>query len=193
MVSRDTADVLVILLARLTRGEVHVQPQPDKPAKLINIQQVKTDLCPDLCDVLLPLHAMTGCDTTSAPFRKGKKKPLMLAKCSVEFRSHLAIFNNKQSDKVSIAEAGEKLMMMMYNVKQFKTLDMARYFHLKQMITHPGLSSITKLSTLSPTSGSAKMHSFRVFLQVQSWDGNDSDPLELGMGNESWQLASYRF
>ena len=82
---------------------------------------------------------MMGCDTTSAPFRKGKKKPLMLAKRSVEFRSHLAIFNNKQSNKVSIAEAGEKLMMMMYNVKQFKTLDMARYFHLKQMITHPGL------------------------------------------------------
>ena len=143
VVSRDTADVLVILLARLTRGEVHVQPQPAKPAKLINIQQVKTDLYPDLCDVLRPLHAMTGCDTTSAPFRKGKKKPLMLAKRSVEFRSHLAIFNNKKSDKVSSAEAGDKLMMIMYNVKQFKTLDMARYFHLKQMITHPGLSSIT--------------------------------------------------
>ena len=43
VVSRDT-DVLVILLASLTRGEVIlVQPQPDKPAKLINIQQVKTD------------------------------------------------------------------------------------------------------------------------------------------------------
>ena len=112
VVSRDT-DVLVILLARLTRGEVIlVQPQPGKPAKLINIQQVKTDLGPDLCDVLLPMHAMTGCDTTSAPFQKGKKKPLMLAKHSIEFRSHLAIFNNKQSDKVSIAEAGEKLMIL---------------------------------------------------------------------------------
>ena len=105
---------------------------------------MKTDLCPNLCDVLLPLHVMTGCDTTSAPFRKSKKQPLMLAKRSVEFRSHLAIFNNKQSDKVSIAEAGEKLMMM-YNVKQFKTLAMARYFRLKQMIAHQGLSSITKL------------------------------------------------
>ena len=127
VVSRDT-DVLVILLARLTRGEVHVQPQPQpqpgKPVKLINIQQVKADLGPDLCDVPLQLHAMTGCDTTSAPFRKGKKKPLMLARHSVEFRSHLVIFNNKQSDNVSIAEAGEKLMMMMYN---------ARYFRLKQM------------------------------------------------------------
>ena len=162
-------------MARLTRGEVHVQPQPGKPAKLINIQQVNTDLGPDLCDVLLLLHAMMGCDTTSAPFRKGKKKPLMLAKRSVEFHSHLAIFNNKQSDKVSIAEAGENLMMMMYNVKQFKTLDMAIYFRLKQMIARQGRSSITKLSTLPPTSGSAKMYSFRMF---QSWYGNDSDPLE---------------
>ena len=29
------------------------------------------------------------------------------------------------------------------------------------------------------------MHSFRVFLQVQSWYGNDSDPLELG-----WEMRA---
>ena len=56
-------------------------------------------------------------------------------------------------------------MMTMCNVKQLKTLDMARYFRLKQMIARQGLSSITKLSTLQPTSGSAKMHSFCVFLR----------------------------
>ena len=73
-------------------------------------------------------------------------------------------------------------MMMMYNVKQFKTLDMVRYFRLKQMIARQGLSSTTKLSTLPPTSGSDKMHSFRMF---QSWHGNDSDPLELG-----WEMRA---
>ena len=80
---------------------------------------------------------------------------------------------------MSIAEAEDKLIMMMYNVKQFKTLDMARYFRLKQMIARQGLSSTTKRSTLPPTCGSSKMHSFRVFLQVLSWNGNDSDPLDL--------------
>ena len=115
VVSRDT-DVLVILLAKLTRVEViRVQPQPGKPAKLIKIEQVKTDLGPDLYDVLLPLHAMTGFDTTSAPFR-----------------SYRVIFNKKKRDKVSIAEAGEKLMIVMYNVKQLNTLDMARYFRLRR-------------------------------------------------------------
>jgi len=185
VVSRDT-DVLVILLARLNREEVVlVQPQPGKSSKFINIKKVKTDLGHELCDVLLPLHAMTGCDTTSAPFSKGKKKPLMLAKRSEEFRSNLATFNSKESDKASIAEAGEKLMMMLYNVKQFKSLNKARYFRLKQMIAHKSLSSTTKLSTLPPTSSSAKMHSFRVFLQVQSWYGNDLDPLHFG-----WELRA---
>jgi len=36
VVSRDT-DVLVILLAKLTREVIRVQPQPGKPAKLIKI------------------------------------------------------------------------------------------------------------------------------------------------------------
>ena len=116
VVSRDT-DVLVILLTRLSTEEVIlVQPQPGKQAKLINMQQMKRCLGPDLCDVLLSLHAMTGCDTTSAPFGIGKKKPLMLAKRSEEFRSCLATFNSKESDKASIAEAGERVMLMMYNV-----------------------------------------------------------------------------
>ena len=82
VVSRDT-DVFVILLARLKEGEVIlVQPQPGKPAQFVTIQKMKRDLGPEVCDVLLVLHAMTGCDTTSAPFRKGKKKPLALTKSS---------------------------------------------------------------------------------------------------------------
>ena len=83
VVSRDT-DVLVILLARLQKGDVILfEPQTGKPDKLINIQQLKKDLGPEICNILLPLHAITGCDTTSAHFRKGKKKPL-LAACTTE-------------------------------------------------------------------------------------------------------------
>ena len=80
----------------------------------------------DLCDVLLPIHAMTGCDNTSAPFGIGKKKPLMLAKHSEEFHSCLTTFNSKESDKASIAEAGKNLMLMMYNMKKFESHDKAR-------------------------------------------------------------------
>ena len=76
-------------------------------------------------------------------------------------------------------------MLMLYEVKHFKTLDLARYFRLKQMIARQGLSSTTKLSTLPPTSGSAKMHSLCVYLQVQSWYGNDYDPLDYG-----WELKA---
>ena len=85
----------------------------------------------------------------------------------------------------SITEAGEKLMLMLYEVKHFKTLDLSIYFRLKQMIARQGLSSTTQLSTLPPTSGSAKMHSLRVYLQVQSWYGNDCDPLDY-----SWELKA---
>ena len=51
------------------------------------------------------------------------------------------------------------------------------------MIARTGLSSITQLSSLPPTSSSAKMCSFCVYLQVQSWYGNDLNPLDFG-----WEL-----
>lgn len=76
-------------------------------------------------------------------------------------------------------------MMMIYKVEHFKSLDLARYFRLKQMIARQGLSSTTNLSALPPTCGSAKMHSYRVFLQVQSWHGNDLDPLDFG-----WEMQA---
>ena len=185
VVSRDT-DVLVILLARLVSGDVIlIQPQPGKPPKRLNIQQLRADIGANICNVLIPLHAMTGCDTTSAPMGKGKKKPLMLAKQNAEFRSCLAVFNNKESQTNEIAEAGETVMMMLYNVQHLKTLNSARFFRLKQMIARQGLTSTSKLCTLPPTSGSAKMHSYRVFLQVQAWYGNDLNPLDFG-----WEMRA---
>ena len=118
VVSRDT-EVLIILLARVERGDmILVQPQP---ATLVNIQQMKTHLGAKLCCILLPLHDMTVCVTTSAHFRKGKKKSL-LAKCCKEFCRSPATFNNKRSETDIIVEGGEKVMILVYNVNPFNNL-----------------------------------------------------------------------
>ena len=74
VVSRDT-DVLTLLLARTQLEKIYlVQPQHGKPNKCYSIQRVKQHVGAVTCEIVLALHAMTSCDTTSAPFRKGKKK-----------------------------------------------------------------------------------------------------------------------
>ena len=73
VVSRDT-DVLVILIARLDarRNIVLIQPQPGKADRTHDLYKISGELGA-LCEVLLALHAFTGCDTTSAPLQKWEK------------------------------------------------------------------------------------------------------------------------
>ena len=98
VVSRDT-DVLVILIARLDdrRNIVLIQPQPGKADRTYDLYKISGELGP-LCEVLLALHAFTGCDTTSAPFRKGKKKLSSSARDSRCVRRSLHTFSQSDPD-----------------------------------------------------------------------------------------------
>lgn len=94
VISRDT-DVVVLLLARLsTEDVIRIQHQLGMSNKYIRIQDVKRDIGQDVSDILLPLHVLTGCDTTSVPFRKGKKNPLVIYQCSEAVRSYLSTFTD---------------------------------------------------------------------------------------------------
>ena len=119
VLSHDT-DVLILLLARLGADVLLVQPQSGKPDKVIRIQQLKRSLGPRLCSILLSMHAMTGCDTTSASCCKGNKRPFLLAKCSESFSLCLETLNDKQCSKAKICENGENLMLTIYNVEHFR-------------------------------------------------------------------------
>ena len=50
-----------------------LQPQPGNPNKVIDLMKLKRDIDQEICDVLLPLHAVTGCDINKCFFRIGKK------------------------------------------------------------------------------------------------------------------------
>ena len=78
--------------------------------------------------------------------------------------------------------------MMMYGVKHLKSLNRVRYFRYKQSVARKDTSTNAQLCKIPPTIGSARMHSFRVFLQVQSWHGNDLDPLDYGWESQAGNL-----
>ena len=133
--SRDT-DVLVILIARLDdrRNIVLIHSQPGKPDRTYDLYKISGELGA-LCEVLLALHAFTGCDTTSAPFRKGENKLSSSARDSRGVRRSLHIFS--QSDprlRGCTASRGGAIHGHVYGVQSFKSLDHARFFRLKQII-----------------------------------------------------------
>ena len=53
------------------------------------------------------------------------------------------------------------------------------------VISHLRVTTVTNLALLPPTSGAARMHSFRVYLQVQLCYGRDMDPLKWG-----WEMKA---
>ena len=77
---------------------------------------------------LLFIHAITGCDTTSALYGQGKVKALKLAqKQDVNLCSHMGVFSLHSSTREDVTTAGEQFLLILYGAGQFATLSKYRY------------------------------------------------------------------
>ena len=166
----------------------HLWPQTGKQNgkrfKVTNLYRQKQKV-QTVAHILLPLHLFPGSDTTSAIYRKGKSKLIVLAKTKTEVRAALEVFNDDKASISDIIKAGEKLFLHLYDLTSFKTLDMGRYYRLKQSLARQNLKTPSNLALIPPTSGTAKEHSLRVYLQVQTWLGFDLDPTDWG-----WEIIA---
>ena len=118
---------------------------------------------------------MSGCDTTSALFRRGKTQAFKVIN-NEEDLSYLEAFKCRESSHDLIGSAGEIFLLQVYNAPStFKTLNDLRYANYKKQVSKKGLTAATgfELKVLPPTSDSAKYHSYRAYYQVQKWLGND--------------------
>ncbi len=140
-----------------------------------NIGHARNVLGEDVCNNILFVHAMLGCDITSRLFGGGKEISLHLVQESVSFRAQASIFQKQSATKDEIVAAGERAMILTYKGRKKDSLSDFRLKSYYAKITsykveiHP--------HKLQPTSPSAMFHSFRVYHQVQEWMGN-SLPLE---------------
>lgn len=93
-----------------------------------------------------------------------------------------ASFLNANS-KVDIIKAGEDLIIHLFGGVSVEGLDLLRFrkFANKVMAS----SSSVQVHTLPPTSATAAFHSQRVYLQVQTWIGNNS----LAPEDWGWELV----
>lgn len=121
------------------------------------------------------IHAISGCDTTSAIFRQGKKKIVSLIKADSELQNLISVFKNVAADPTHIADAGEKFFVRLYGDKNID-LNLLRYNHFAKSMT----KSKFNLACLPPSAEAVRQHSYRSYHQIQQWQGNEMLPTEWG-------------
>ena len=211
--ARADADVLIVSTAiDLTNVDEH--PQVVIVGEDTDLVVLLVALVPDTCDILLlkpcsgkdvdrvyssrnlqvalgPLrehiafaHAISGCDTTSAPFGRGKRKAIQLLEKNPKLREQMSVFNDRFAEPEAIAKAGEIFLLALYGAdRNVETLDKLRFYMYNRTIGLQSLSKVIQLARLPPTSAAARQHSFRTFHQVQQWFG-----VELPATQWGWKM-----
>lgn len=88
------------------------------------------------------------------------------SKMTDEIKEEYDIFKNPSSTPWMIEQSGEKMFLAIFNAKNEPDLNQLRYKSFLRISNKPKVD----LATLPPTRGSAKQHSFRVYLQVNSFE-----------------------
>lgn len=201
--ARDDADVLIIETAMeesivnttvvvgedidlsvLLIGRSHQQQQLFfmKPRK----GKVKTqfydssslDKYPNSKQHILFLHAITGCDTTSALFNKGKRNTIKMFEKRPDLHLSAEFFQQENCSQQLIFENGVHILLAMYGApKSENSLDNHRYLSFAKSTR---FNRAVKLPSLPPTTAAAQQHLYRVYYQVQTWLGKDIDPQQWG-------------
>ena len=180
VIGEDT-DLLILLLHHVNEDCQRIlftseqKSRSKGPTKLWDIKHVKSMLGQEVCDAILLIHALLGCDTTSRLYSIGKGVALQKFKRENSFRRLSKIFTSPSSTKEEIIAAGEKLLLLVYGQKGDVTLDKLRLTRFCEKVASS--MQVVSPESLPPTSAAASFHSLRVYHQVQVWKGReDLDP-----------------
>lgn len=124
------------------------------------------------------MHAITGCDTTCALFKKGKINVLKLLQKRPDLREAAEVFKQENCPPDTLINCGIQFILAMYGAPKTETsLDNYRYLSFAKCTR---LNKPVQLSSLPPTAAAAQQHLFRVYYQIQTWLGRDLDPKQYG-------------
>lgn len=187
LVGEDT-DLLVLLIAHAERDIYMLIPSKGKRTQKVYSSKSLQDSLGVMKQYLLFIHAVTGCDTTSALHGKGKSMAFDKLKRDEELQRKVTVFNDSSSSSEDIAEAGEAFLCVLYGGKWTDKLNTMRHKLYVKTVAKQRISGNFKLASLPPTSDAARQHSFRVFLQVQEWRNVKLKPSEWG-----WKIINGQF
>ena len=172
----DDTDLLVILVSMTSNGMYNKKLFLSTKACTYDIKSVRNQLGPKATSAILLLHSFTGCDTTSRILGIGQDRLLKLV-TKID-NQVISTFYAPDSSKDDVKIAGEKLFDLLLNLSaNEETLDATR-LNIFQSKVIKG-SAVIECKSLPPTSAAAEQHSYRVYLQIQTWR-------EIPLDTEQW-------
>ncbi|MES9879525.1 MAG: hypothetical protein ABW185_01435 [Sedimenticola sp.] len=166
--SPDT-DVAVLLLRftqQLTEGdakEIWFHTGTKDKSRFIPIHSMAGSLGPHMCQLLPVVHALTGCDSTSALARRGKIKPLKIAEANRDRYPELAQVGTEIDMNQKTVQCVEAYVASLYSADgiQNDDIDKLRYqlFCRKRSVNEQ----------LPPTKDALQQHTMRVNFQTFIW------------------------
>jgi hypothetical protein len=152
----DMPDIFFVSEAK--KRKIITQPEP------VNIRAVQDKLGLNVCKLLLLIHAMGGCDTTSAVYGMGKAKVLKRMRSYRERNSFSQTMCDVNANQADVASSSLKFIVHLYGGKSEKTLAELRYASYCKMVSTS--TSRPQPQKLPPSERSAYFHALRVHFQV---------------------------
>ncbi|GBM95878.1 hypothetical protein AVEN_135371-1 [Araneus ventricosus] len=173
-----TPDDMDILMLKEGKGKVKDRFYSSKDLQNFN-------LVIDCKKSILFLHAISGCDTTSGFYGKGKLQAVQLFNSNKYLQDIPEIFSYPKSSYTDIERSGEKFIIVLYSntKKKENSLNKMSYDCFNKLVGQA--SSAILLSKLPPTTEAAHQHCRRTFHQVQTWLGECLNPSGWG-----WKLVN---
>ncbi|GBM84067.1 hypothetical protein AVEN_157682-1 [Araneus ventricosus] len=153
----EDIDLFVILIGICTFDNVYfVKPGKGRIAEKMFAPHTASEKT--IADNILFIHAMSGCDTTSALFNYGKMK------------------HNPEA----VVDAGNRFLVVLYGypvtASDTPSLNNVRY----KCYMKSSFNKSSNMASLPPTEAAAHQHSLRVYHQIQHWLGNKKRPEDWG-------------
>ena len=111
----DVAVIAIHYFHQSKAQEVFIKIGVGEKTRFLPIHDVSRTLGSDLCAMVPGLHALSGCDSVSAFFKKGKKLPWKIVKEEPEKYENLSQLGENSSISDAIVSDVEKLVCVMYS------------------------------------------------------------------------------
>ena len=139
------------------------------------------------CLQLLGMHALTGCDTTSFPFNKGKVSALSVIEAG-DFPGLFHVLGEEDAMRWDLLEVGLSFFCALYGQKQGTPMEDARC----TLITlYTKTKARPRLRNLPPNSANLLLHVQRAHLQITLWKAADQhSPPDIDISNFGWEMKA---
>ena len=178
----DDTDVFVLLVYRTSRMRVVAKIQMEKwNGDVLDMNETVQRLGPRKCSQLFGIHALSGCDTVSYPFGKGKKTELNL----LDMSGLDQVLDQPGATHAQLQETAYTFFLPLYGQKGCTTMNDARAH------SYLGHKKPPPLKKFPPTDANLQLHVLRAHLQMLLWKAADQrDPPEeaRNIANFGWNI-----